>query len=64
MQQKRGGKSQSEQEKAGGVEGGREGTFSIVIGAKEVISDLKSSRCGQASEKEKEREGEKATERG
>lgn len=46
------------------MEGGREGTFSIVIGAREVISDLKSSRCGQASEKEKEREGENATERG
>lgn len=34
-------------------EGGRkEGTFRNVIGAREVISDLKSSRCGPAPEKE------------
>lgn len=32
------------------------GSFRIVIGAVEVISDLKSSRCGPASEKERESE--------
>lgn len=32
----------------------KEGTFRIVIGAREVISDLKSSRCEPAPEKEKE----------
>lgn len=31
----------------------KEGIFRIVIGAREVISDLKSSRCGPAPEKEK-----------
>lgn len=31
----------------------KEGTFRIVIGAREVISVLKSSRCGPAPEKEK-----------
>lgn len=37
-------------------EGGREGVFRIVIGAVEVISDLKSSRCGPAPEKGREAE--------
>lgn len=36
-----------------GKEERKEGTFRIVIGAREVISDLKSSRCGPAPEKEK-----------
>lgn len=49
-------KSESEQERAGGEEGGREGVFRIVIGAVEVISDLKSSRCGPAPEKGREAE--------
>lgn len=31
----------------------KEGTFRIVIGAREVVSDLKSSRCGPTPEKEK-----------
>lgn len=35
----------------------KEGTFRIVIGAREVISDLKSSRCGPTPEKEKKRRG-------
>lgn len=39
-----------------GQEERREGVFRIVIGAVEVISDLKSSRCGPAPEKEKEAE--------
>lgn len=47
--------------------GGRKGVFSFVIGAVEVISDLKSSRCGSAPEKEKEserlREVQKSSER-
>lgn len=46
----------SEQERAGGKEERREGVFRIVIGAVEVISDLKSSRCEPAHEKEKEQE--------
>lgn len=33
-------------------EGGRKGVFRIVIGAVEVITKLKSSRCGPAPEKE------------
>lgn len=37
----------------GGKEGRKEGTFRTVIGAREVISDLKSSRCGPGPEKEK-----------
>lgn len=38
-----------------GQEERREGVFSFVIGAVQVISNLKSSRCGSASEKEAER---------
>ena len=44
-----------------GQEERKEGVFRIVIGAVEVISDLKSSRCGPASEKRKNwRKGEKS----
>lgn len=39
-----------------GQEGRREGVFRIVIGAVEVISVLKSSRCEPAPEKENESE--------
>ena len=53
---KEGVTSQREQEKVGGEER-REGIFRIVIGAREVISDLKSSRCGPAPAKEKRRLG-------
>lgn len=56
-------KSESEHERAGGEEGGREGVFRIVIGAVEVISVLKSSRCELAPEKKKESERNRERER-
>lgn len=40
-------------ERARAEEGGRKGVFRIVIGAVEVITNLKSSRCGPAPENKK-----------
>ena len=45
-----------ERARKGRKRGGKEGVFRIVIGAVEVISDLKSSRCGPGPEKRKELE--------
>lgn len=55
MQRQRGGEKRESEARLSmrRKEERKEGTFRIVIGATEVISVLKSSRCGPAPEKEK-----------